>query len=230
MLYYFCDLNNYTLPEIVKTEDGSHTLFVPGMNEHYHSIHGAVQESAYIFIECGYRFCKDDTISIYEVGFGTGLNALLTAVDACSGRKAVNYTSAEKYPISSSVAASLNHHEYAGPEGSKLYSAIHSAEWGKMVNICHNFNLMKIMTDLTTDDISGMYNLIYFDAFGPDKQPEMWTRSIFEKISAATAPGGILVTYSAKGEVKRMLQACGFEVFLLPGPPGKRQIIRAIKN
>jgi tRNA U34 5-methylaminomethyl-2-thiouridine-forming methyltransferase MnmC len=217
------------LQEIVKTEDGSHTLFVPAMNEHYHSIHGAVQESAYIFIECGFRFCKEETINIFEVGFGTGLNALLTAADACSGIKAVNYTSAEKYPISAEVAASLNHKEFAGIQGKELYNAIHTAPWNEPVNICRNFVLQKVETDLVTDPVSGMYNLIYFDAFGPDKQPEMWTRSIFDKVSAATTPGGILVTYSAKGEVRRILQACGFEVFLLPGPPGKRQIIRAIK-
>lgn len=217
------------MQEIVKTEDGSHTLFVPEMNEHYHSIHGAVQESAYIFIECGFRFCKEETINIYEVGFGTGLNALLTAAEAISGRKVVNYTSAEKYPISAEVAASLNHMEYAGIQGKELYDAIHSASWNEPVNICRNFVLKKVTTDLVSDPVSGKYNLIYFDAFGPDKQPEMWTRSIFDKISDVTTSGGILVTYSAKGEVRRILQACGFEVFLLPGPPGKRQIIRAIK-
>lgn len=217
------------MQQLVKTEDGSHTLFVPALNEHYHSVHGAVQESEHIFINCGFRHCKADTISIFEAGFGTGLNALLTAVEACQGSKKVRYTTVEKYPLDARITGKLNHGMFAGSKGTEIYSAIHSADWNAEVKICDNFTITKIRADLKTDIVPGAYNLIYFDAFGPDKQPEMWTKDVFEKISSVTKVGGILVTYSAKGEVKRTLQACGFEVFLLPGPPGKRQIIRAIK-
>ncbi len=141
----------------------------------------------------------------------------------------VNYTTIEKYPLEENIIASLNHYLYAGEAGRELSGLIHGAPWGKMVPVCKNFNLRKIRGDLKQLALSGKFDLIYFDAFGPDKQPEMWTKDVFESISSITVKGGILVTYSAKGEVKRNLKACGFEVELLPGPPGKRQIIRAVK-
>jgi tRNA U34 5-methylaminomethyl-2-thiouridine-forming methyltransferase MnmC len=217
------------LNQLVITSDGSHTIFVPELNEHYHSVHGAVQESEYIFIERGFAFCKADPVNIFEVGFGTGLNALLTAVNNSDKNRKVFYTSVEKYPVEDKLVQLLNHNMFAGDEGERKFKLIHSATWGEMHNICNNFNIRKIHGDLLTDKFSGNYDLIYFDAFGPDKQPEMWSSAIFEKISEITKPGGILVTYSAKGQVKRNLRAAGFEVTLLPGPPGKRQIIRAIK-
>jgi tRNA U34 5-methylaminomethyl-2-thiouridine-forming methyltransferase MnmC len=217
------------LNQIIKTSDGSHTIYVPELNEHYHSIHGAVQESSFIFINNGFEFCKTDPINIFEVGFGTGLNALLTAVRSMSGNRIVNYTSIEKYPLSEQTLASLNHYLFAGSEGKEIYNSIYSSPWNRPVEICKNFFLKKIVADLTVNIPDGMYDLIYFDAFGPDKQPEMWTREIFKSISSVTGKNGILVTYSAKGEVKRNLISCGFEVKLLPGPPGKRQMIRAVK-
>jgi tRNA U34 5-methylaminomethyl-2-thiouridine-forming methyltransferase MnmC len=216
--------------EIQETTDGSHTIFVPELNEHYHSIHGAVQESKHIFINSGFRFCKADPINIFEVGFGTGLNALLTAINCIEGNRAVYYTSIEKFPLESEVINSLNHHHFAGEAGLEIYKSIHSAAWNSKVTICKNFHLTKINGDFTIDALPGWFDLIYFDAFGPDKQPEMWTSEMFAKIASVTNNKGILVTYSAKGEVKRNLKACGFEVSLIPGPPGKRQIIRAIKK
>ena len=215
--------------QIIYTEDGSHTIFVPELNEHYHSVHGAVQESAFIFINNGYEVCKGDPVSILEIGFGTGLNALLTAIKSISGTRKVLYTSIEKYPLASEIVDSLNHFEFAGEYGKDFFNRIHSAPWNESVKICDNFELRKIESDLTTTTLQGTFDLIYFDAFGPDKQPEMWTREIFYRIAAVTIKGGILVTYSAKGEVKRSLKACGFDVELLPGPPGKRQMIRAVK-
>ena len=215
--------------QLIITSDGSHTIFVPELNEHYHSIHGAVQESTFIFINNGFEICKADPLNVFEVGFGTGLNVLLTAIKSISGSREVNYTSIEKYPISENFITSLNHNYFAGEEGKKIYSLIHLSPWNISVNICKNFNLKKIKGDFTVEPPSGRYDLIYFDAFGPDKQPEMWTKEIFAGIAAVTNKNGVLVTYSAKGEVKRNIRACGFEVTLLPGPPGKRQIIRAIK-
>jgi tRNA U34 5-methylaminomethyl-2-thiouridine-forming methyltransferase MnmC len=215
--------------QIIKTADGSDTIYVPGLDEHYHSIHGAVQESTCIFINYGFDFCIADPLNIFEVGFGTGLNALLTALKSKSGNRVVNYTSVEKYPVDEKILGSLNHHLFAGDEGKEIFSLIHSAKWNTRVNICKNFNLEKINVDFTLNPPAGVYDLIYFDAFGPDKQPEMWTKDIIEGIAAATGKNGVFVTYSAKGELKRNLKACGFEVTLLPGPPGKRQVLRAIK-
>jgi tRNA U34 5-methylaminomethyl-2-thiouridine-forming methyltransferase MnmC len=217
------------LNQIIKTSDGSDTIFVPELNEHYHSIHGAVQESTFIFIKNGFDFCTADPLRIFEIGFGTGLNALLTAIECCKGNREVNYTSIERYPVDKAIVSSLNHSDFAGDSGKGIFNLIHSSPWNRKVNICRNFNLIKIKADLITEPLSGIYDLIYFDAFGPDKQPEMWTKEIFEKIARATLKNGVFVTYSAKGEVKRNLKACGFEVSLLPGPPGKRQIIRAVK-
>jgi tRNA U34 5-methylaminomethyl-2-thiouridine-forming methyltransferase MnmC len=215
--------------KLILTADGSHTLFVSELNEHYHSVHGAVQESSHIFIRNGLEVCKADPLSIFEVGFGTGLNALLTAVICSSGNRKVNYTAIEKYPLDSSTIRSLNHHQFAGEKGKEIFNMIHASPWNININICKNFNLKKIESDLTKEQLPGRYDLIYFDAFGPDKQPEMWTRKIFEGISSVTNKNGIFVTYSAKGDVKRSLKACGFDVTLLPGPPGKRQMIRAMK-
>jgi tRNA U34 5-methylaminomethyl-2-thiouridine-forming methyltransferase MnmC len=218
------------MKELVETSDGSHTIYVTELDEHYHSVHGAVQESDFIFIRNGFEFCKADPLNIFEVGFGTGLNALLTAGKALNEKREVFYTSIEKYPLDEKTVFSLNHHLFSGETGRKIFDRIHLAEWDQTVNICRNFTLKKLKANLIECALSGNFDLIYFDAFGPDKQPEMWTREILEKISSVTNKGGILVTYSAKGEVKRNLRSAGFHVDLLPGPPGKRQMIRAIKN
>ena len=215
--------------QLIKTSDGSHTIYVPELDEHYHSVHGAVQESEFIFIRNGFEVSKADPLHILEVGFGTGLNALLTAVRCNVGTREVNYTSIENYPLENEIINSLNHYTFAGERGKEIFNLIHSASWNVRVNICRNFNLEKVKTDFTEEQLTGRYDLIYFDAFGPDKQPEMWTGEIFSRIASVINKNGILVTYSAKGEVKRNLRACGFNVTLLPGPPGKRQIIRAVK-
>lgn len=215
--------------KLIITSDGSHTIYVPEIDEHYHSIHGAVQESNFIYITAGFDSCKADPVNILEVGFGTGLNALLTAMKSISEKRVVNYTSIEKYPLEESMSGALNHHLFAGTAGREISDLINSAAWDKWTLIQKNFNLLKIRGDITDYKIEGKYNLIYFDAFGPDKQPEVWTSKVFESIAGATVKDGIFVTYSAKGEVKRNLRACGFEVTLLPGPPGKRQITRGVK-
>jgi tRNA U34 5-methylaminomethyl-2-thiouridine-forming methyltransferase MnmC len=215
--------------QIVKTFDGSHTIYVPELNEHYHSIHGAVQESQHIFIREGYDNCNAEPLNIFEAGFGTGLNALLTAVRAVKENREVYYTSIEKYPVGSDLIMSLNHYEFAGPDGKRIFELIQSSPWEQMNCICNNFNLRKINGDLSDYIPEYPIDLVYFDAFGPDKQPSMWTREIFERISSAMRSGGILVTYSSKGEVKRNLRSAGFYVKLLPGPPGKREMISAKK-
>ncbi len=215
--------------EIVTTADGSHTIYIPELDEHYHSVNGAVQESEHIFINGGFEFSKADPLFIFEAGFGTGLNALLTAIRSLDGKREVYYTAVEKYPLDEEILKSLNYDLFAGNEGTNIFNLIHSSGWGQMNRICRNFSLMKIRGDLITDDLTGSFNLIYFDAFGPEKQPEMWTKDIFRKIEKITEKDGVFVTYSSKGEVKRNLMTCGFTVTLLPGPPGKRHFMRAIK-
>jgi tRNA U34 5-methylaminomethyl-2-thiouridine-forming methyltransferase MnmC len=218
------------MPKLIQTSDGSHTLYVPELDEHYHSIHGALRESGHVFIDSGYRYSEANPLRIFEAGFGTGLNALLTAIECGNDRRTVFYTSVEKYPLETGLINSINHGTMTGNYGMELYSKIHTAPWNRMTGVSPFFSLEKIEGDLVELDLRGSYDLIYFDAFGPDKQPDMWSPGVFEKISTITAPGGVFVTYSAKGTVKRNLKACGYCVELLPGPPGKRHIIRAIKN
>jgi len=217
------------LYQVKTTLDGSHTIFVPELNEHFHSIYGAVQESNYIFINNGFDTSSADPLNIFEIGFGTGLNTLLTALKSMSGKREVYYTTIEKHPLDESIVKSLNHHLYAGESGKGLSDLIHTAPWEQWVRICNNFHLRKIKGDITDWSVSEKFDLIYFDAFGPDKQPEIWTTDVFASIASVTEKNGILVTYSAKGAVKRNLQTSGFAVTLLPGPQGKRQIIRAVK-
>lgn len=217
-------------PELKITQDGSHTLYVPELDEHYHSHFGAITESRHIFINAGLATLSGDTVSILEVGFGTGLNALLTALYAGEHNVSVSYTALEKYPLAPSVVQQLNYGQLTGSNGTELFAAIHDAQWGAAVNITEQFSLNKIVSDLTSDDPSGKYDLVFFDAFGPDKQPEMWTEDVMRRIAAVTGPGSVFVTYSAKGSLKRMLRSFGFEVTLLPGPPGKRVMTRAVKR
>jgi tRNA U34 5-methylaminomethyl-2-thiouridine-forming methyltransferase MnmC len=215
--------------EIVKTGDGSTTLYVPEIGDHYHSVHGAIQESEFIFIGCGLNFSKKDPVRIFEVGFGTGLNTLLSCMYASANERDIFYTSIEKYPLGYDTVRSLNYTELLQNESGIFFEKIHSCEWNIPVKITKSFTLHKIEADLTSTDVPGSYDLIYFDAFGPDKQPGMWSDDIFRKIATMTSRNGIFVTYSVKGHLKRLLRKYGFEVSLLPGPPGKRQILRAVK-
>ncbi|MCI0523401.1 MAG: tRNA (5-methylaminomethyl-2-thiouridine)(34)-methyltransferase MnmD [Bacteroidales bacterium] len=217
-------------PEIRVTADGSHTLYVPSLDEHYHSHFGAVTESKHIFISAGLASIESDDISILEVGFGTGLNALLTALYADERQTKVSYVTLEKFPLSTVIIKELNYRSLAGTAGERLFDSIHAAPWETAVKVTPWFTLHKREFDLTTMAPEGLYDIIYFDAFGPDKQPEMWTIEVMRKIAAVTHPGSVLVTYSAKGKLKRMLRELGFEVKLLPGPPGKRVITRAVKQ
>lgn len=216
--------------KLVLTSDGSHTIYVPELDEHYHSVHGAIQESGHIFIENGFKSVSASLSDILEIGFGTGLNALLTLL-ACKGTgSVVNYTTIEKYPLKAEMTENLNYGTLISEDASRLLREIHSCRWNEFVQLTDNFNLRKVEGDLITMEVNGHYNMVYFDAFGPDKQPEMWSGNVFSKISRVTRKGGVFVTYSAKGQVKRNLRENGFEVKLLPGPPGKRQMIRAVKN
>ncbi|HEX2921468.1 MAG TPA: tRNA (5-methylaminomethyl-2-thiouridine)(34)-methyltransferase MnmD [Bacteroidales bacterium] len=216
---------------LIITSDGSHTIYVPDLDEHYHSIYGAIAESEHIFIKAGYHNCVANPISIFEAGFGTGLNALITALESYKykSNRTVYYTGIEKYPLADDIISQINYHKFLGVESGSVFRRIHSSSWESCINICGSFYLKKIKADLTDFQFAEKYDLIYFDAFGPLKQPEMWTRDVISNIASATNTNGIFMTYSARGEVRRNLESCGFKVSLLPGPAGKRQIIRAIK-
>lgn len=220
-------------PVIELTADGSHTLFVPGLDEHYHSVNGAIQESTHVFIEAGLKYCKKDVIHIFEIGFGTGLNAFLTLLSSRNRTNKIHYTSVEAYPLSNTIIQKLNYSHNHSQTDQDLYYKLHTAEWGKEVEITPNFTLTKIKADFTHFDFTQItYNIdiIYFDAFAPDKQSDMWTQEIFDKLYSITGNSGLLVTYCAKGAVRRMMQQAGYTTERLPGPPGKREMLRATKG
>ena len=216
---------------IENTADGSCTLFVPELDEHYHSIKGALTESKHIFIEMGFNHCTTLKPQILEIGFGTGLNAFLTLLDAEDADRQTHYTGIELYPLKEETVKSLNYPEAICPERSEEYYRLHNVAWGKEETITPYFVLKKIEGDFTQYVFpEESFDVIYFDAFAPEKQPEMWTQALFDSLYKSLRIGGILTTYCAKGVVRRMLQTSGFTVERLPGPPGgKREILRATK-
>lgn len=218
------------IPQIQTTADGSQTLFVPSLDEHYHSVKGALTESLHIFIRMGLQECASPEPRVLEIGFGTGLNAWLTLQEAKKGRK-VSYTTLEKYPLPQELIAQLDYPAQLSPSFAPYYLALHRAAWNTWVELTPSFQLRKVQADFTTVQFREEYDVIYFDAFAPEKQPEMWSQELFDRLYRCLAPEGIFVTYCAKGVVRRMLQASGFEVERLPGPPGgKREILRGRKR
>ncbi|MGZ2371143.1 tRNA (5-methylaminomethyl-2-thiouridine)(34)-methyltransferase MnmD [Ancylomarina sp. YFZ004] len=215
--------------EIKLTEDGSHTIFIPELNEHYHSTHGAIQEAIHVYINAGLRFSDKSPIRILEIGFGTGLNTYLSLVEAESNKRSIVYHSLERYPIETEQLEVLNYPELIDFDKPELFKKLHEADWNKLCEISDYFSLEKINGDLKKIDFKDQYDLIYFDAFAPDIQPELWTETIFKKLYHCTNPNATLVTYCSKGIVKRALRTSGFEVKRLAGPPGKHHILRATK-
>ena len=215
---------------IERTEDGSATLFVPELNEHYHSVKGALTESQHIFIQMGLNHSQAESPRVLEIGFGTGLNAFLTLLEAEKKQRDACFTSIERYPLAEDIVHQLGYPEIIAPEASEKFYALHAAPWNQPVRLSSWFTLHKIEGDFTHFDFQSHYDVIYFDAFAPEKQPEMWSQPLFDSLYRQTALGGILTTYCAKGVVRRMLQTAGFTVERLPGPPGgKREILRASK-
>lgn len=221
-------------PEIIITEDGSHSLRIAELGENYHSTFGAMAESVHVFIEAGLHKKLEDghgELSVLEVGYGTGLNALLTVLNQKTKGINIQYVGLEAYPLERQVWQELNYPDILEDErAGDIFYEINSAEWERQIEIIPGFNLIKIKQKLQDYQHQGPpFDLIYFDAFGPDVQPELWTKEIFHKIGEMTAPGGILVTYSCKGSVKRALRAAGFEIEKIPGPKGKREMLRGVK-
>ena len=217
--------------QIEPTADGSRTLFVPELNEHYHSVKGALTESEHIFIRTGLRHCTRRDARVLEIGFGTGLNAFLTLLEAGKTGRHIHYTTIERYPLDDNIIKELRYPELIAPEQAGLFQELHQAEWNVPQEIIPHFTLLKIEGDFTRSVFEGDYDVVYFDAFAPEKQPEMWSQPLFDYLYTAMNEDGILTTYCAKGSVRRMLQAAGFTVERLPGPPeGKCEILRATKK
>jgi len=219
--------------ELILTEDGSHTLRVKEIDECYHSTHGAVQESMHIFIESGLREYVSvngdkSEINILEIGFGTGLNAFLSLIEAERLRLKINYTALELYPLAVDDAIRLNYPEVLCSDRG-MFEKLHYTSWGVESDISSLFSLCKIETDFTGYELPGLYDVIFFDAFSPEKQPEMWLETGFGKIYKKTNAGAVMTTYCAKGAVRRAMQSAGFTTERLPGPPGKREILRGRK-
>lgn len=217
--------------QIIITNDGSKTIYVPNLDETYHSTHGAIQEAKHIFIKHGLAASSKKAISVFEMGFGTGLNGFLSAIYAEKHQISVDYTGIEAYPIGVDIAQEMDYDKHIEPKFIKLFQSIHHVEWGSFQKITTYFQLQKIVAKIETHSLENTaYDIVFFDAFGPRAQHEMWDLKILQKMYDCLQFGGFLVSYCAKGQVKRNLKAIGFEVETLAGPPGKREMTRAWKK
>ncbi len=216
--------------EIKITEDGSHTLFVPEIDECYHSTHGAIQESRHIFIEAGLKQSSKKELSVLEIGFGTGLNAFLTLLEAEKERKTIHFKCLELFPVTVDNISQLNYPQLLDVDKKTYFQDIHNCEWNKSAKISTRFDIEKTQVDFTHYVCSDFFDVCYFDAFSPEKQPEMWTEKSFKMLFDHANPNAVITTYCAKGSVRRAMKAAGFEVERLPGPPGKREMLRGRKT
>ena len=216
------------------TKDGSHSIKVDDSGLTYHSFHGAIGESMHVYIQAGLRYILDQKIqnpvSILEMGFGTGLNALLTCIEAASKKTLINYTSIEAFPLEKAITDQLNYcHQLNRDDCQQLFTRLHACKWGEQEIISEFFHLLKLHESLIDCTLLKKFDLVYYDAFAPGEQPEMWTKEIFEKLFGWLNPDGILVTYCSKSDMRRAMQAAGFKVEKIQGPHGKREMVRAKK-
>ncbi len=218
--------------EICITADGSTSIHLPEINEQYHSKHGAIQEAYHVFIKHGLDVFEDKSnIAILEIGFGTGLNCFITYLESVKRNLIVDYVGIEAYPVSAEEIKLMNYCDALNTQKeTAIFTKMHTSDWETMQTINTNFTLLKRKQLFEKIDDKNKFHLIYFDAFGARVQPELWTETIFKKMFEALKPNGILVTYSAKGSVRRAMQTVGFTVERLPGPVGKREMLRATKN
>jgi tRNA U34 5-methylaminomethyl-2-thiouridine-forming methyltransferase MnmC len=217
---------------IIITSDGSASIELPEWKVTYHSRNGAISESLHVYIEAGFKYAAERNdqsgMKIFEMGFGTGLNALLTIIEAEKRDKKIHYRTIEKFPLPGEEAGKLNYTEILGQE--ELFRKLHTAEWEKDIPLTRNFTLRKEIKDLIQMNEPVAADLIYYDAFAPSAQPELWTEEIFRKLFSMLSNGGILVTYCSKGDVRRAMKGAGFRVEKLLGPKWKREIVRAHKD
>lgn len=216
--------------EIIRTKDGSTTIHIKDWDECYHSKHGAIQEAQHVFIKNGLALYQNQSVSILEIGFGTGLNAFITYLESKKLNLDIDYVGVEAYPVSISELSAMNYvSELNADDKNAIFNLLHESNWEEKVVIDSFFSLTKRQQFFEEINDFEQYDLIYFDAFGYRVQPDLWSTSIFEKMYTALRPGGKLVTYAARGVVKRSMIEVGFTVEKLPGPPGKREMFRATK-
>ena len=216
---------------IIETADGSKTIQIDEWQEQYHSKHGAVQEAYHVFIKHGLEHTNLDETNILEIGFGTGLNTLITFIEAQKKGIAIRYQGVEQFPVSPQEVRQLDYiSSLSAQKFEATFDLMHRSLWEKEVSLAKNFVLTKQQKDFRDIIDCNLFNLIYFDAFGPRVQPELWTEEVFQIMYEALKKDGVLVTYSAKGSVRRAMQAVGFSVERLEGPPGKREMLRATKK
>ncbi|WP_031426124.1 tRNA (5-methylaminomethyl-2-thiouridine)(34)-methyltransferase MnmD [Flavimarina sp. Hel_I_48] len=221
--------------KIVATGDGSTTIQLVGWEEQYHSMHGAIQESRHVFLKTGLEHWRalhpeQDEVHVLEIGFGTGLNALLTAVHLSEVPMKVYYEGVEAYPVAADEVAQLNYvDQLKRTDFQSFFKEMHDAPWDEETALKTDFYLKKRLERFEELTDNAIHDLVYFDAFGAQVQPELWDAVIFKKMFEALRKEGVLVTYAAKGSVRRAMQEVGFVVSRLPGPPGKREMLRAVK-
>ena len=219
--------------KIIVTADGSHSVYVTDSGLAYHSKYGAIQESMHVFIDAGLKplLALEQTLTIFEMGFGTGLNALLTILNSEKEKKIIYYQAIESHPLEKSFIEKINYCDQLNrPDLQNIFEQMHNCPWEKDISITPFFILHKANADLINYQIEKPIQLVYFDAFDPSAQPELWTEPIFKKIYKALMPGGMLLTYSSKSVVRKAMEAVGFTVEKLNGPPHKREILRAVKK
>jgi len=216
--------------EIIETADGSTTIYLPEWNEHYHSKFGAIQEAKHVFIKNGLSLFEGKEITILEIGFGTGLNAFITFLEARKSNQVIHYEGMEAYPVSKEEVAALNYvEELEATDDSAIFEKIHTSNWNELVVLSGEFDLTKRNQFFETITDTNRFDLIYFDAFGYRVQPELWSLALFKSMCCALKENGVLVTYAARGSIKKNMIEAGFTVEKLQGPPGKREMFRARK-
>ncbi|AMS27080.1 hypothetical protein AEM51_08655 [Bacteroidetes bacterium UKL13-3] len=227
--------------EVHLTKDLSHTLYVTELDETYHSRNGALEEALYVYIGKGLldfinhsktenNRSQTKEISILEIGYGTGLNTWLTAMECAKLNIKCNYTSLETVPLPLELINQLNYTDNVTELNKELFFQLHESAWNSTIEVSNNFTLQKIHTSLQNLIPKTSFDIIYFDAFAPEKQPELWTKELFQKLFDCLNTNGSIVTYSSKGEVKRIWKEIGFTVERLPGPPMKRHMLRGRKT
>jgi tRNA U34 5-methylaminomethyl-2-thiouridine-forming methyltransferase MnmC len=219
--------------KLIITEDGSHSIELVGQEEQYHSVHGAIQESQHVYIDYGlHQIAKDkDSISVLEIGMGTGLNVLLTYLYSQKNDINIKYHTLEPYPLEEDIWEQLNYtRQLSCSDCQEVFDKIHSSKWNDHYQLSDSFEFFKEDTGIIERELQGKYDVIYFDAFNPDLEPNLWTEEVFRKIYESMNQNSLLTTYSTKGIVKRALKSCGFKIDKKPGPTGKREILNAWKS
>ncbi|RKS03173.1 tRNA (5-methylaminomethyl-2-thiouridine)(34)-methyltransferase MnmD [Flavobacterium sp. 102] len=217
--------------EIIQTQDGSTTIHLPEWNESYHSKHGAIQEAYHVFIKNGFSLFEGKSISILEIGFGTGLNAFITYLEAKKNtNQTINYVGVEAYPVVLEEALQMNYAKEIDKNEQQVFELMHQSDWEETNSISADFTLTKRKQFFQDIKDSNTFDLIYFDAFGFRVQPELWSEAIFKSMYEALKPNGVLVTYACRTSIKKAMLSAGFSVEKLPGAPGKREMLRATKG